>query len=82
MEATLEVKRHELAIMDKTGDTKTLWDPHNADEVDIARATFDKFKKKGYLIYRVGENGKKGTAMNEFDPSAEKMIASPGVVGG
>lgn len=73
---------NELATMDNTGDTKTIWDPRNEDEVDIARHTFEKLRKKGYLIYSVGKDGEKGKAMNSFDPKAEKLIAIPPVVGG
>ena len=72
----------ELAVMDHTGDTKTIWDPRNKDEVEVARDAFKKLKDKGYLIYRVGANGEKSTAMHKFDPDAEKMIAVPAVVGG
>jgi hypothetical protein len=32
--------------MDHSGDTKTIWDPSNAIEVEVARATFDALKKK------------------------------------
>lgn len=31
----------ELAVLDRTGDTKTIWDADNEAEVDAARATFD-----------------------------------------
>lgn len=79
---TLETKLCELAVMDGTGDTKTIWDPRNEDEVEVARDTFKKLKSKGYLIYRVGANGEKSEAMHKFEPTAEKMIAVPPVVGG
>ena len=79
---TIEDIKGELAVMDHTGDTKTIWDPKNEVEVDLARATFDTLKKKGYLIYRVGTNGEKGVAMTSFDPKAEKLIAVPPIVGG
>lgn len=79
---TLATKICELAVMDSTGDTKTIWDPRNEVEVDVARETFKKLQSKGYLIYRVGANGEKSAAMHKFDPEAEKMIAVPAVVGG
>lgn len=81
---SLEVRpyAHELATLDRTGDTKTIWDPRNPDEVEAARDTFNRLKKKGYLIYRVGKDGEKSTSMAEFDASAEKMIAVPPVRGG
>lgn len=89
MEATLEraelivrENKNEIAVMDRTGDTKTIWDPRNDDEVEMARTTFDTLKRKGYLIYRVGKDGEKDAVMHKFDPKAEKMIAVPGIVGG
>ena len=72
---------HSLAVMDATGDTKTIWNPNDLREVAAARSTFELLKKKGYLIYRVAAAGGKGVAMTEFDPTAEKMIATPALVG-
>ena len=72
----------ELAVMDNTGDTKTIWDADNKDEVEIARDTFDRLKKKGYMIYHVKKGGEQGEVMHKFDPEAEKMIAVPKVVAG
>ena len=72
----------QLAIMDRTGDTKSMWDKNNPDEVEAARTTFDKLKKKGYLAFRVADGGKKGEVIREFDPSAESIILSPPVAGG
>lgn len=72
----------EIAVMDRTGDTKSIWDANNPDEVEVAREAFEKLRKKGYLIYRVNKLGNKGEAMNTFDAKAEKMIAVPPVVGG
>lgn len=71
-----------LHIMDHSGDTKIMWDYKNEAEVDHARETFDSFKKKGYLAYKVGKDSKKGEVMTEFDPKAEKMILSPPITGG
>lgn len=72
----------ELAVLDRTGDTKTIWDPSKEVEVAIARDAFNALKKKGYLIYRVDGDGGQGTTMHEFDPKAGKYIAVPAVVGG
>ena len=83
MSEVIEAKRvHEIAVLDHTGDTKTIWDADNDAEVEVAKAAFDTFKKKGYMIYKVGKDGEAGTAMNKFDANAEKMIAVPPVVGG
>ncbi len=76
------IERGELAVMDKTGDTKTIWDPRNDAEVDAAEATFNALKKKGYAIFKVNAAGDKGTALRNFDSAVGKMIAIPPVVGG
>lgn len=72
----------ELRVMDRTGDTKLIWDAGNQDEVDAAKATFERLKGKRYLAYAVKKNGEKGTVIQEFDPDAEKIIMAPQMVGG
>lgn len=71
-----------LCVMDHTGDTKLMWDRARPDEVDAARATFDNLRKKGYLAYKVKADGAAGEVITEFDPTAEKVILCPPVVGG
>jgi hypothetical protein len=80
-DAVMEPKG-ELVIMDHTGDTKIIWDKGKAAEVDHARDTFDRFKAKGYMAYKVDSKGDKGEVIKSFDPSAEKMILAPATVGG
>lgn len=76
------VEGRELIILDHTGDTKLIWDPAKAEEVEHARETFSKMKKKGYLAYSVNRKGDKGEVLKDFDPDAEKMILAPATVGG
>lgn len=71
-----------LAVMNDTGDTKTIWDRNNADEVEAARAQFDFFKKKGYMAYKIVVEGTKGEIISKFDPSAERIIFAPPMGGG
>lgn len=71
-----------MEVMDLKGDTKIIWDSDNQDEVANARRTFKDLKAKRYLSYRVGEGGKKGSLISEFDPEAEKMILTPPLAGG
>jgi hypothetical protein len=72
-----------MEIVDGTGDTKLIWDRANPDEVENARQTYDRLKKKRYQAFRVvGEKGAKGESMAEFDPQAERMIMVPAMVGG
>lgn len=82
MTATIEAPSGELCVMDHTGDTKLIWNPNNTDETEAARELFNKLKKKKYLAYTVKANGDKGEVITEFDPSAEKIIMAPPVVGG
>lgn len=71
-----------LAVLDHSGDTKTIWDSDNQDEVDAARLQFDALLKKGYLAFKVKKDGEKGEAVKSFDPEAEKYILTPPVRGG
>lgn len=81
MNAVMERER-ELIVLDQTGDTKIIWDSDKAEEVDQARETFNKLKKKGYMAYKVNKKGEQGEVIREFDPDAEKMILAPQTVGG
>ena len=73
-----------LHIMDSSGDTRLMWDPRNADEVDTAKAAFDAAKAKGMVAYTVDPNSgeKTGTVIREFDEKAGKIIMTPQLVGG
>jgi hypothetical protein len=71
-----------MHVMDRSGDTKIIWDPDNEDEVANARRTFDDLRKKGYVAYNVAPRGAKGEVIREFDPAAEKLIMAPPMVGG
>jgi hypothetical protein len=72
----------ELSVLDKTGDTKIIWDSARQDEVDAAERTFDDLKKKGYLAYSVTKKGDKDEVIKKFDRYAEKIIMAPPLVGG
>lgn len=79
---TAAAEKHEMSILDETGDTKVVWDEDNTAEVEEARGTFDRLKKKGYVAYKVNKKGDQGEVMDRFDPSAEKMIMAPNMRGG
>jgi hypothetical protein len=72
----------EIAVLDRTGDTKLVWDSAQEDEIDAARKMFDDLKKKGYAAFSVKKNGDKGEVIKKFDPEAEKIIMAPALVGG
>lgn len=83
LDAELGPDQGSLAVLDQTGDTKVIWDRNNPVEVEIARAAFDKAKAKKYMAYKiVGQDGKKGEVISEFDPKAERIILAPVLVGG
>lgn len=71
-----------LHVMDGTGDTKLIWDSENADEVDAARALFDRLRGNGYLAFAVKKSGDKGEQITTFDRHAEKIILAPPMRGG
>lgn len=65
------------------GDTKLMWDSGKEDEVEAARATFDKLTKKGYIAFRAeGKDGHQGEKIKSFDPDAERIILVPKIAGG
>ena len=72
----------QLQIMDTTGDTKLIWNASNQAEVDAAKDMFKSLKKKKYIAYSVGDDGKKDEIIHEFDPNLEKIIMIPPIVGG
>lgn len=90
LESTLEKTLSEIpdnksvfAVMDKTGDTKYLWDPNNPTEVEMARNMFRDYRAKGFLVFKAtGKEGVKGEQVNEFDPTQGRYIFVPPMVGG
>lgn len=72
----------EMAVLDSTGDTKIIWDSSKPDEVDAARAMFETLTKKGYRAFSVKKNGDTDKIVSEFDPTIEKLIMVPRIVGG
>lgn len=71
-----------LAVLDRTGDTKIIWDRSNADEVAAAKKTFDDLIAKRFVAYSVDDKGNKGAQIRTFDATAGKIILAPALVGG
>lgn len=72
-----------LAVINETGDKKTIWNRLDEVEVEAARKEFEHFKKAGYMAYKVvGDDGRKGEIMHAFDPMAQKIIFAPPMKGG
>lgn len=72
-----------MHTLDRTGDTKLMWDKDNRDEVAAAKRTFDDLRKKGYAAFRAeGKRGERGELMRSFDPDAERIIMVRALQGG
>jgi hypothetical protein len=76
---TMTGQFHEV---DNTGDTRTEWDKDKPVEVEVARKLFQKLKDKGYLIYKTRRDGSKAEQLHQFDKDAERIMATPPIVGG
>jgi hypothetical protein len=72
-----------MVVLDRTGDSRHIWDRNNADEVSEARALFTRMtQEKKFQAWSVTRKGDKDQRITEFDPAAEKIIFSPALVGG
>ena len=71
-----------LHVLDHSGDTRIEWDPSNPDEVEMARRAFKTAQDKKMLIYKTRADGSKAEQLREFDPRAERIIATRQTVGG
>lgn len=78
-----------MHIMDRSGDTRIMWDPERPGEVEAAREQFNKLTRRrseggqGYTAYKVNpEDASKGEVVREFDPHAGKLILAPAMAGG
>lgn len=65
-----------ICVMNHTGDTRTMWDPRNKEEVALARAAFEKAREQRMVIYKVNpDSGEKAEIVQgDFDKKLGKMI--------
>jgi len=82
MELTTAEVKNTLSVMNHTGDSKFMWDSKSEVEVEAAKKQFDDLKKKGYIAFTVDKKGNQGEIVHKFDPSLEKIIMTPPIVGG
>lgn len=73
--------RCKLSVMNSSGDKETTWDPDSPSEVAAAKAIFDAARKRGYMLY-AQPAGESGTALWQFDPQVENIVAVPAIVAG
>jgi hypothetical protein len=79
----LEPTQGLMEMLDPSGDTKLIWDRTKRVEVDAAEEMFDSLIKKQYLAFQAeGDDGRKGKQITKFDPSIERIIMVPRMVGG
>lgn len=71
-----------MRIIDRSGDTKIIWDADKKDEVEAAKNTFAELTDKGYIAYEVKKDGEPGEIVKRFDKKAEKLILAPPMQGG
>lgn len=71
-----------MATLDNTGDTRLQWDKVNEAEVATAREKFDEFRRRGFAAFRVNAQGVQDKQIDQFDPTAERIILVPQMVGG
>ncbi len=70
-----------LSVMNSSGDKEAFWDPDSPSEVAAAKAIFDAARKRGYMLY-AQPPGETGSALWQFDPKVENIVAVPPIVAG
>ena len=71
-----------FCLMGSGGDTKYIWDPQDATEVDIAERSFNELVGKGYLAFRVDDEGEKAERMDKFEAKSGRVILTKPPIGG
>lgn len=72
-----------ISVLTSKGDEpKATWNHRNADQVEIARRTFEHYKSKGYAAFKMDEQNRKGDQIREFEPMAERILFVPAIAGG
>jgi hypothetical protein len=72
-----------MSEMNSTGDTKVEWNKDSPEEVDNARASFDRLTKNNkFAAFRLNRDGSQGGKMTSFDPKAERIVLVPAYAGG
>jgi len=61
----------------KEGDKRLVWNRLSLSDISEADKMFNQFISQGLTAYRVGGDGKQGSPMEKFDPTAEEVIFLP-----
>lgn len=59
------------------GDKRLVWNRLNMNDIREADSMFKNFISQGLEAFRVGGDGKTGSKMDAFDPTAEEIIFLP-----
>lgn len=77
------MKQGVMEIMCSRGDDKIFWDPDDDKQVDNAKNEFDKYLKKGYMCFRMDNDGNKaGRKITKFPSHAARLLFVPALQGG
>jgi hypothetical protein len=80
--AVTTTKTHVLHVQSVRGDDRHEWTPGNAIEEAEARAAFARAVNAGFLAYTMDEKTGGGQQIKDFDPNAERIVATVPLVGG
>ncbi len=69
-------------VMDRHGDTRHEFDAADTAAVTRAKERFRELTAKGFRAVALGENGKVGTLLRDFDPQVEQTLFVPQLQGG
>lgn len=68
-----EKRTGQLTFLSQSGDDKIVWDCDDVAQTSDAEKQFNKWKKDGYQMFKVGKKGKQ-TPITKFDPNAEEIL--------
>lgn len=71
-----------MNVLCARGDENVIRWGESQAERDIARETFNRYRDRGFTMFRMTEDEERGARMTEFDPEAEGIIAVPQMRGG
>lgn len=78
-----------LRVMSPRGDDRFEFDKNDPKSVAEMQELFAKLRSTGHVVYSLdlreqsaGGGVKEATALNQFDPEATSMLASPRIVAG
>jgi hypothetical protein len=69
-------------IMDRSGDTRHEFNEADAASVALAEERFRKLTGKGFRAVALAPNGDGGSVVNKFDPSVDRTLFIPQLIGG